>query len=101
MANILSNIPNKIENELIETLIESENCKIERIISKEHITPKGKWYDQNENEFVIVVKGEADLLIKDKLVHMKEGDYINIPAHTKHRVEKTDKETIWLSVFYK
>ncbi len=34
---------------------------------------------------------------------MKPGDFVNIPAHKKHRVEWTtpDELTIWLAVFYK
>ena len=84
------------------TLIKTKNCRIERIISKGQATPKGKWYDQKENEFVLLIKGEADLLIKNNLTTLKKGDYINIPSHLKHRVERTSKkeETIWLSVFY-
>ena len=34
-------------------------------------------------------------------VEMKPGDFMNIPAHKKHRVEWTtpDDPTIWLAVF--
>ena len=33
---------------------------------------------------------------------MNPGDYINIPAHTKHRVSWTEpkKVTLWLCIFY-
>ncbi len=104
VKNILKNIPKSLPNELFEKILQSKNCKIERIISKGHVTPKEKWYDQNENEWIILIKGSAELLLENnKTIKMQEGDYINIPAHTKHRLEKTDpkKETIWLAVFYK
>jgi len=102
-GNLFKNIPESLPDEILETIIKSKNCKIKRIISKGHTTPEGKWYDQDENEFVLVLKGNAELLFEDnKKIKMKEGDYINIPAHVKHKVEKTDaeKETIWLAVFY-
>ena len=85
------------------TLIKTKNCRIERIISKGQATPKGKWYDQKENEFVLLIKGEADLLIKNKkIITLRSGDYINIPSHVRHRVERTSEkeETIWLAVLY-
>ncbi len=100
VKNIFSNIPDSLPNELIEQLVISKDCKIERIISKGHATPKGKWYNQDKDEFALVLKGSAELKFEKSLVKMKEGDYIIIPAHAKHRVEKTDKETIWLTVFY-
>src|SRR3989344_2072380 len=94
IKNILSNIPNKIPKEIIETIICSPNIKIERIISKGHVTPKGKWYDQDKNEFVLIIKGNAELSFEDnKLVKMKEGDHLIIPRHVKHKVEKTDLST--------
>ena len=102
-GNIFSEIPESLPKELLETLTSSKNCKIERIISKGHSTPDGKWYDQDKNEFVILLKGYAELLFENnELIKMNVGDYINIPAHTKHRVEKTskDQETIWLAMFY-
>ena len=103
IKNIFKSIPKEIKEELFEELIRSDNCKIERIISKCHATEAGKWYEQEKNEFVLLLKGSAELLFfPDKIINMKPGDYINIPCCVKHRVEKTDakKETIWLAVFY-
>jgi len=104
IKNIFSNIPASLPNEVFEDIISTENFRIEKIISRGHTTPKGKWYNQDKNEFVLVLKGNAELKFEknNKLIKMKSGDYINIPAHVRHRVEKTDsgKETIWLTVFY-
>jgi|SRR3989344_7139033 len=103
IKNILSNIPDKIPKEIIETVVSSPNIKIERIISKGHVTSKGKWYNQEKDEFVLIIKGNAELGFENNnLVKMKEGDYLIIPKNTKHRVEKTDlsTETIWLAVFF-
>ena len=102
--NIFENIPAEIPDEIIEELISSDKIRIERIISKGQTSPDNFWYDQEENEFVIVLKGKAKLKFIDKveLIELNEGDYINILSHKKHRVEWTDpeRETIWLAVFY-
>lgn len=101
--NIFSNIPTSLPDEFLEELISTKNIKIERIISRGHTTPKDKWYDQDKNEWVIVLKGNAELSFEGNInIKMKEGDFINIPAHVKHRVKKTDSsgETVWLAVFY-
>lgn len=103
MNNIFKAIPDKLDEEVFEQLISSNTVKIERIISKGHSSPEQNWYDQENHEWVILLKGEAKLTFEDnREMHLKEGDYINIPAHTKHRVNWTpgDKETIWLAVQY-
>jgi cupin 2 domain-containing protein len=50
------------------------------------------------------VKGSAGLKLENEkdIVVLKTGDYFNIGAHVKHRVEWTDStsETIWLAVYY-
>ena len=102
--NIFGNIPSEKPEEIFETLIENDSVRIERIISKGHSSPQSFWYDQKENEWVLVLKGHAKLLFeKDKIIELLPGDYINIPPNKKHRVEWTDPEmvTIWLAVFYK
>lgn len=102
--NLFANIPDEIPEEIFETIAENKNVKIERIVSHGQSSPKDFWYDQEENEWVILLKGNAKLQFEDeKIIELLPGDYINIPAHTKHRVEWTDPEikTIWLTVFYK
>ena len=101
--NIFENIPSSIPEEIIETLVDSDGIKVERIISKGHVSPKDFWYDQDKNEFVILLKGSAKLLFEnDKQIILRAGHYIIIPAHKKHRVEWTDPETetIWFAIFY-
>jgi len=102
--NIFSGIKNQSPEEIFETIIKTNQCKIERIISSGQSTEKGKWYDQDVDEWVIVLKGSAGLLFESNNVKiiMKPGDYVNIPAHQKHRVEWTDanEETIWLAIYY-
>lgn len=102
--NIFSDIPDNIPEEIIETIVSSEKMSIERIISKGHRSPEGFWYDQEKNEWVILLKGAARIRFenKEESVYMKSGDHIHIPAHCRHRVEWTDPDckTIWIAVFY-
>ncbi len=105
VINIFENIPDHIPEELFQEILKTENIKVERIVSKGHSSPDNYWYDQEENEWVILLKGSAGLLFEgdEKVVRLKSGDYINIPSHTKHRVEWTDPdmETVWLAIHYK
>ncbi len=104
IKNIFSDIPNQTQHEIFETIIKSDQFKIERIISRGQATTEGEWYDQGKNEWVLVLKGNAGLLFEGnkEIINIKTGDYIDIPAHKKHRVEWTDpkEETIWLAVHY-
>jgi len=102
--NIFENIPKSIPEELAEIISETEDIRIERIVSRGHSSDPGFWYDQDRNEYVILLKGSAGLLFEGEkeIFEMQPGDYVNIPAHMKHRVEWTDpeQETIWLAVYY-
>jgi len=104
LKNIFSSTPEKIPEEIFQSILSTDRLKIERIISKGHASPEGYWYDQDANEWVILLKGKAALAFEGnkKTIEMKPGDYLNIPSHTKHRVKWTDlsQETIWLAVHY-
>lgn len=90
--------------EIFETLLKTDRFKLERIVSSGHTTPQGKWYDQDWHEWVIVLQGSAELRFQDeeKAQTMIPGDYVNIPARCRHRVEWTDPniKTIWLAFHY-
>lgn len=97
--NFFANLPELSSSEQFLSLFENPSVKIERIVSQSYSSPPGFWYDQDEDEWVIVVRGEATLEFEGgELVHMKEGDYVTIPRHVKHRVQQTDPNTIWLAV---
>lgn len=101
--NIFQNIPTSIPEEIFESIVESDFVKIERIISKGQKSPGNFWFDQEKTEWIIVIKGKARLQFENRnIIELSEGDYINIPAHKKHKVDWTDpdNETIWLAVFY-
>lgn len=102
MFNLFSFIPAVIPHEIVEILLETSDFRMERIVSHGHSSPTDFWYDQEQDEWVLLIKGAARLRFEDRVLEMKPGDYINIPAHTKHRVDWThpDEPTIWLVVFY-
>ncbi|ACA85241.1 cupin domain-containing protein [Shewanella woodyi] len=101
--NLFASLPADLTHEVFEQVGGSDTVLIERIVSKAHVTPKGQWYDQDRNEWVMVLKGEAKLQFEDvEPIHLKVGDYIDIPAHCKHRVSWTSEETetLWLAIHY-
>ncbi|HRD67425.1 MAG TPA: cupin domain-containing protein [Candidatus Competibacter sp.] len=103
IGNIFKSLPEDVSNEVFEDIVRASNVRIERIISKGHSSPDVGWYDQDENEWVIVLDGTAAILFEDgREIILNKGDYVNIPEHTKHKVSWTDKNglTVWLAVFY-
>lgn len=103
IKNIFENIPDKLETEFFEDLLKTDNFKLERIVSQAHSSPDGFWYDQDKNEFVLLISGSAELEFEDEnITQLKPGDYIIIPSHKKHRLKKTDpdKKTVWLTIHY-
>ncbi len=90
--------------ETFDDLLRSDKVRIERIVSTGQASPPGFWYDQPLGEWVVVLSGAARLRLAepDQLVELKAGDYLNIPAHVRHRVEWTDpaQPTVWLAVHY-
>jgi len=101
MTNVFD-IPTNLPTELVETLLRAENLRIERIVSRGHASPPDFFYDQDRHEWVLLVQGAARLRFDDEVVELKPGDFVNIPAHKRHRVEWTtpDEPTIWLAIFY-
>jgi cupin 2 domain-containing protein len=102
--NMLADLAPHLPDELFTTLMESAELRIERIVSYGHASPPGLWYDQVRHEWVMVLKGAARLRLEGEAqpVEMGPGDFLNIPAHKKHRVEWTtpDEPTVWLAVHY-
>ena len=101
-GNIYSKIPSAKDKEIFHTLAVSKKLKIERIVSRGQVTEEGKWLKEPYDEWVIVLKGAGKLRFRqgNRLIKLRVGDYILIPAGTSHRVEWTParEKTIWLAV---
>ena len=103
MNNLFDRIPDDLPAEWMETLAESGSVRIERIVSRGHASPPGEWYDQALSEWVLLLKGSAGLEFEDgREAQLYPGDWLEIPAHQRHRVAWTDpgEDTVWLAVHY-
>jgi len=101
-GNLLAGLPPPLAEEQIERLVDGPAVRIERIVSTGQASPPGFWYDQPEDEFVVLLSGAARLRFEadDLPLDLKPGDWVEIPAHARHRVEWTqaDPPTVWLAV---
>lgn len=104
MKNLFNDLPNAVSGEMVDVLAESNNVRIQRIVSMGQSSPEGFWYDQDENEWVVVLKGHAELMFEGDAqpITMNPGDHQFIAAHRRHRVESTSitEPTVWLAVFF-
>ncbi len=103
--NIFTGIPANHLEEWTDTLWKSQGLHVERIVSHGHASPPGQWYDQDADEWVLLLTGSAGLSIDgcDGILELRPGDHVLLPAHRKHRVEWTDArcDTIWLAVHHR
>ncbi|MFA6823083.1 MAG: cupin domain-containing protein, partial [Geobacter sp.] len=81
------------------------SMQIERIVSRGQVTPEGVWYDQERDEWVLLLTGGAELQLADEGAarRLEPGDWLHLPAHCRHRVVWTapEQETVWLAVHWK
>jgi cupin 2 domain-containing protein len=84
-----ADIPADLKDELIETILQASGFRIERIVSQGHRSEEGFWYDQSENEWLILLKGSATIRFENQsqLIKINPGDYMHIEKHVRHRVE--------------
>ena len=82
--------------EAFTTLLEYKNIKINRIVSSDRV--EEKLYEQEEDEWLVLLEGEATLLVNEEEKKLVKGDTFFIPAKTPHRVLHTQKGTHWLTV---
>jgi len=107
--NLLKTSTDKeVTEEVFEKLLSTSCFTLERIVSTGQSTSPGQWYDQTQDEWVILLSGSAELSFEtektEKAVQvLRPGDYIHIPAHQRHRVEWTDSSqpTVWLALHYR
>jgi cupin 2 domain-containing protein len=101
-GNLSEGIPAHLPEELVTVLAAGPGVRIERIVSRGHASPPGFWYDQEEDELVLLVSGAARLQIEGgPELALGEGDWVELPRHLRHRVAWTapDRDTVWLAVF--
>lgn len=104
LANLFDEIPETLPDEVFQTLLNAQGVRVERIISRGHASPEGFWYDQDESEWVVLLKGAARLRFEgEEPIELRPGSFVDIPAHRRHRVEWTDPDepTIWLAIHHR
>ncbi|MDL2285727.1 cupin domain-containing protein [Desulfovibrio sp. OttesenSCG-928-F07] len=90
-----------LQPEFIETVVSGKNnLRVERIVSHGHTTPKGEWYNQKQDEWVIVLEGRAELEdVEGSKITLNKGEHVLLPKGVKHRVSYCTSPCIWLAVF--
>jgi cupin 2 domain-containing protein len=104
MNNLFKHIKQDSNSEVFEILLQTDSLKLERIVSTGQATPPGQWFDQDSDEWVVLLSGSAGLLFdgEREVRVLKPGDYLLVPAHARHRVEwtETGTETVWLALHF-
>lgn len=92
-------VPDGESGEVMESLLTRPGLLLERIVSRGCPTPAGQWYDQDQDEWVLLAVGSATLEIEGKdLVKLQAGDHLLLPAHIRHRVAQVSGDAIWLAL---
>ena len=104
-GNLLADVPTTLAGEELRALLATPALRIERIVSTGQASPPGFWYGQDWAEWVLVLAGQAGLLIEGEAAPrvLGPGSYVHLPAHCRHRVEWTSAEmpTVWLAVHHR
>lgn len=99
LQNLLSPLPPPGVEEHFQTLLSRSGLRLERIVSHGHASPAGFWYEQGEDEWVLLVQGHAELAFDDgEQLALSPGDWLLIPAGRRHRVAATGPDTVWLAL---
>ena len=92
-------VPENDPGEIMEPLLTRPGLLLERIISRGCPTPDGEWYDQDQDEWVLLAAGTAVLEIEGQdAVELRAGDHVFLPAHVRHRVARVSNKAVWLAL---
>ena len=82
-------------------LLDGKSFRLERIVSRGQPTPEGQWYDQAWPEWVMLARGEAELVFQDgRRALLRTGDWLLIPRARRHRVERVSDDAVWLALHF-
>ena len=103
-GNLFADLPaGALADERFDTLVACAGVRVERIVSTGQRSPEGFWYDQPEDEWVVLLTGAAGLVVEGEAErHLHPGDTVFLPARRRHRVTGTDPDrpTVWLAVHF-
>jgi cupin 2 domain-containing protein len=95
-GNLFDDAAAPTTGERFETLLTHKNLLVERIVSSAATTPSE--YVQDQDEWVVLLNGEATLEVTGQAVELRAGDYLFLPAGTRHVVRRVTDGAIWLAV---
>lgn len=102
-GNLFDCVSTAEARETLRTILALPGFRIERIVSQGQASPQDFWYDQEEDEWVLVLRGRARVRFEaeGQVLEMAPGTWAWIPARERHRIEWTDpaQPTVWLAVF--
>lgn len=101
----LPSVTNLLENPLsheeqFHELVSSGAARLEHIVSHGQASEPGFWYDQESDEWVVLIQGSACLEFTAGEVFLQAGDCLTIPAHMKHRVSSVSQDAVWLALHF-
>ena len=103
-GNLLAAVPLELTEEQFDELLATPALRIERIVSAGQASPPGDWYDQDSDEWVLLLAGTAAVAFEGEPAPrlLTPGSYLHIPAHVRHRVEWTSASppAVWLAVHW-
>ena len=104
MRNLFDDLPDRLPGERVDVIVDTPGLRIERIVSTGHMTPPHEWYDQDADEWVVVLRGRARVRLEGEpeARDLYPGDHLLLRARVRHRVEWTDDSgpTVWLAVHH-
>lgn len=96
LANLFADAAPPERGERFDVVLRHRNLVVERIVSSDVITPTP--YEQAQDEWVVLLQGEADLEVSGTRHTLRPGDHVFLPAGTPHTVLRTAAGTVWLAV---
>jgi cupin 2 domain-containing protein len=103
MSNLFADLPVATKDEVFTELISRPGARIERIVSNGQATPADTPFNQDHDEWVLLLRGSASVWVDGDGEHnLHPGDHMLIPAGRTHRVTRTakDEPTVWLAVHF-
>ena len=102
--NLLTSTTVLAGEEVEQLLCSGPGWRLVRIHSNGASSPEAFWYEQDENEWLTILKGSARLRLADPdvWVDLSVGDQLTLSSGRRHRVERTDSDpgTIWLALYW-
>ena len=96
IGNLFTDAQPPEAGERFDRLLSHKNLVVERIVSSATMTPQE--YVQTQDEWVLLLQGEAVLQVAGESVSLKAGDHLFLPASTAHTVTQASEGAMWLAV---